>query len=125
MKRTIASLSAGLLLAGCESFTFESNLDPRNFSEYYRPSSVDVVTDAELEGKKYVVLGQVSGLACQIKPTDYIATEADARTDARLKAVNLKANAIKFGRCVHLSDTPACTTSVTCYGEALDIKDND
>ena len=60
-------------------------------------------------------------MACQINDRDYIATEADARTEARIKAVDAGANAIRFGKCVRIENTPACKVSVTCYGDALSI----
>ena len=48
----------------------------------------------------------------------------DARTKARIKAADLGANAIKFGKCVRLTNTPACLVSVTCYADALVVDDS-
>ena len=119
MKRNLV-WAAALALTACSSLSFHTNLDPGNFTEYYKPSRVEVLQgEAELDRRPYVSLGQVAGLACQAGERDYIATEADARTDARRKAADLGANAILFTRCVRINDTPACRVSVTCYGDAL------
>lgn len=119
MKKILLICALGLCLGGCESFTFDSNLSPKRFVDYYKPSAVDEVTEAELTKVRYKELGTVEGLACQVRDQDYIATEADARTDAKRKAADKGANAIQFGKCTRLTDTPACKVSVTCYGEAL------
>ena len=121
MKKILSFLA--ILLAGCDSFTFHTNLDPYNFREYYKPSTVSEVSDAQLAGSRYTSLGLVEGLACQANEQDYIATPGDARTDARIKAANLGANAIQFRKCVKLEDTPACKVSVTCYAEAFKLEE--
>jgi|SRR5574344_261101 RcsF protein len=114
---------AALVLSSCSSFEFKTNLDPSNFKEYYKPSGVTEVSEEDLENTPNRSLGVVSGLSCQLKDSDAVATEVKARTEARIKAVDLGANAIKFGKCVHLSNTPACKVSVTCYADALVIDD--
>ncbi|MBO6258437.1 MAG: exopolysaccharide biosynthesis protein [Succinivibrio sp.] len=121
MKRLIISALVVWCCVGCESFTFTSNLDPDNFSNYYKPSSVETMTEEELQNVRHKSLGTVAGLACQAKDRDYIATEADARTDARIKAADMGADAIKMGRCVRLENTPACKVSITCYAEAYSV----
>ena len=116
--------SSVLVLTSCSNFEFKTNVDPSNFKEYFKPSYVSEVTEAELETMPNRSLGLVEGVSCQIKDTDEIATEADARTKARIKAVDLGANAIKFGKCVHLTNTPVCLVSVTCYADALVVDDS-
>lgn len=117
MKKLLPLLA--VVAAGCGPMSFHTNLDPSNFREYYKPSSVDEVSSADLLRTSYTSLGVVDGLACQIKEGDYIATEADARTDARIKAADMGADVIRFGKCIRLEDTPACKVSVTCYAEAF------
>ncbi|MCR5537442.1 MAG: exopolysaccharide synthesis regulator RcsF [Succinivibrio sp.] len=119
MKKLMGLCVLGLALCGCESFTFDSNLSPKRFVDYYKPSTVDEVSEAELTKLRHKDLGTVEGLSCQVKEDDYIATEADARTDARVKAAAKGANAIRFGKCTRLEATPACKVSVTCYAEAF------
>lgn len=122
----IASLSilSSLLLNACGSYSFKTNIDPENFVEYTKPSRVDVYTNESIVEHRYHSLGMVDGIACQEKANDYIALESDARTDARIKAANLGANAIVFNKCVRLEKTNACNVSVTCYGEAFIVDDS-
>ena len=123
MKSIIFALSA-LTLVACSSFEFKTNLDPQNFKEYFKPSAATEVTDADIENKPTHLLGVVEGLSCQVTEDDPVATEANARTDARKKAADLGANAIKFGKCVRLENTPACKVSVSCYANAIAVDDD-
>lgn len=119
----IAAFSA-VVLSSCENVTFESNLNPKNFVEYAKPGSVEVYTSQEILEHRYHSLGLVDGLACQEKESDYVALDSDARTDARIKAADLGANAIVFNKCIRLEKTNACLVSVTCYGEAFIVDDS-
>ncbi|MDY6322053.1 MAG: Rcs stress response system protein RcsF [Succinivibrio sp.] len=121
--KKIALVFAAFALAGCSGYSVHTNLDPDNFREYFKPSGAQSVTDEDLQGRAYKVIGQVTGLSCKAGEYDPAPTEADARTKARLKAVDLGANAVKFGRCVRLENTPACLVSVTCYGDALVVQE--
>lgn len=120
-----SSLMVGsLVLSGCQDVSFESNLSPQNFVEYAKPATVDVYTSDELAEHRYRSLGLVSGLACQETEDDFIARESEARTDAKIQAADMGANAIVFGKCVRLEKTKACNVSVTCYGEAFKVDDS-
>ncbi|MCR5084362.1 MAG: exopolysaccharide biosynthesis protein [Succinivibrionaceae bacterium] len=124
MGRTSLAAAALLLLAaGCGNYTFHSNLDPGNFKEYYKASYARETTLEELGNTPYTSLGLVEGLSCQERERDYIANERDARTELRKAAADRGANALVFGKCVRLTGTPACRISVTCYGEALRVKE--
>ncbi len=117
--------TAALLSVGCQNgFRVESNLNPKNFSEYAKPASVEVYTEDSILEHRYHSLGMVAGLACQEKADDYIATEADARTDAKIKTADLGGNGVVFGKCIRLERTDACYVSVTCYGEAFKVDDS-
>ena len=117
-------VSSVLVLSSCSNFEFKTNVDPSNFKEYFKPSYATEVSEDDLEKVPNRSLGLVEGVSCQIKDTDAIATETDARTKARIKAADLGANAIKFGKCVRLTNTPACLVSVTCYADALVVDDS-
>ncbi len=122
---TKALLAASVLvLTSCSNFEFKTNVDPSNFKEYFKPSYASEVSEEDLEKVPNRSLGLVEGVSCQIKDTDAIATETEARTKARIKAADLGANAIKFGKCVRLTNTPACLVSVTCYADALVVDDS-
>ncbi len=121
MKFSLLTVGCCLLLSACGSFEFKTNLDPSNFREYYKPSQVTEMTEAQIEEYDYHSFGSVEGLSCQITERDAIATEERARTNAKLKAVDAGANAIVFGKCVKLQNTPACLVSVTCYADAIKL----
>ncbi len=120
---TVAS-AATVLLCACQDVAFESNLNPQNFVEYAKPASVEEYTNDSILEHRFHSLGVVSGFACQETEDDFIARESEARTDARIKAAELGANGIVFGKCVRLEKTAACAVSVTCYGEAFKVDDS-
>ncbi len=124
MKKNLFVLPLLLLLSGCSSYSFHTNLDPENFKEYYKPSGVTKVDDEILQNKPYKNKGMVTGLSCQARKNDPVATAAEARTDAKIKAVDLNANAIRFKKCVRLENTPACAVSWSCYADALIINED-
>lgn len=117
-------ISAALFLTSCSGYSFHSNLDPSNFKEYYKPSGVTEVDNETLATKPYKNKGLVTGLSCQARTSDPVATAAEARTDAKVKAVDLNANAIHFKKCVRLENTPACVVSWSCYADALIINED-
>ncbi|MGN0908033.1 MAG: exopolysaccharide biosynthesis protein, partial [Succinivibrio sp.] len=84
MKAAIATALLSLALSGCSGYSFHTNLDPSNFAEYYKPSGARVVEDSDLEGVAYKVKGQVTGLSCQAREHEPVATAAEARTSARV-----------------------------------------
>lgn len=116
----LSSIAAAVFLfPGCADMSVSTNLDPENFVTYAKPGSVEVYTDSSILDVKASSLGYVTGFACQEKESDYPALPEDARTDARIKAADLGADAIVFSKCITLKQTKACTVSVTCYGEAF------
>ena len=120
-KGMVSAALLAVLLGGCQDVAFETNLDPDNFTEYFKPSSVEVYTNESILQNRFKSLGLVTGLACQETEDDFIARESEARTDAKLKAADLGANGIVFGKCIRLEKTAACVVSVTCYGEAFQV----
>jgi RcsF protein len=123
MKAALSTAVLALAIAGCSGYSFHTNLDPSNFADYYKPSGAKVVEESDLEGVAYKVKGEVTGLSCQAKDQDPVATAARARTSARIKAVDMGANAVRFTKCVRLENTPACLVSYTCYGDALIVQE--
>lgn len=124
MQKIIPVLAAVAVLSGCSGYAFHSNLSPENFREYYKPSGVTVLSDEEFAATAYKSKGLVSGLSCQAREQDPVATQSEARTQARIKAVDLNANGIHFKKCVKLENTPACLVSYTCYADALVIPED-
>ena len=120
-KGMVSAALLAVLLGGCQDVAFETNLDPDNFTEYFKPSSVEVYTNESILQHRFKSLGLVTGLACQETEDDFIARESEARTDAKLKAADLGANGIVFGKCIRLEKTAACVVSVACYGKAFQV----
>ena len=123
MKKIITIALTTLVVCACSSFKVSTNLDPSNVTNYFKPSAVDVLDQDEITMYNAKAVGAITGLSCQIDKRDFIANESDARTDAKLKALDMGANAVVFNKCVVLENTPACLKSVTCYGEAYIIGD--
>ncbi len=108
-----------VILSACSSVSVDSNLNPRNFSEYFKASTVETVSYADLAKQTYALLGRTHGLSCQRDSDDFPANESDARTDLKRKAADMGANALVIHKCVRAQDTGACALSVTCYGDAI------
>jgi RcsF protein len=110
-----------LLLSSCTNYTFSTNLDKQNFTNYFAVGAVTVYkSDAQLPAFKNYI-GMVDGEACQAKENGVPATKSDARTAARKKAYKIKANAVVFTGCA-TSQTKQCQPLVICYAKAYHVK---
>lgn len=124
LKHLIIAAVSALCLSACSGVSVQTNLNPGNFTDYFKASTVDVVEEGDLEGKTYAVIGPVHGLSCQTDADDFPANETDARTALLRKAADKGANAVQIHKCVKAKDTGVCSLSVTCYGDALYVKDD-
>lgn len=115
-------ISSSVLLS-CSYFSFESNVDPSNFTDYFAQSTVTVYSDKELMDMDYAEVGFIEGLSCQEQSNDRPASEGEARTLAKKQAAEKGANGIVFSKCVTLSNTASCVSSVSCYGRMVYVKD--
>ncbi len=113
-----------ITVSGCSFFSFESNLDPDKISEYFDKAGIKVYKNSELRDLNYEDLGMIEGSSCQEDSSSPVASEQDARIDARDKAYARKANGIIYTSCVALENTPSCVTSVSCYARALYVKED-
>jgi len=135
-----------LLLASCSgNFTGRANIDTQNFRDYFAPSKVEIYQSIDEFTGKYKYLGLVDGEDCQSKAHLAKPDNVIARTQARTKAYQLKANAIIFTGCALLSEdgssienintksinknhvnaenTPKqCIASTVCYGQAYYVE---
>lgn len=112
-------------LTGCGTFSFDSNLNPRNFAMYEKETSLKTYKNSELYDLNYVDLGTVEGISCQIREDDIEASEYDAKMHAKELARKKNANGIIFSTCVELVNTPACLTSVSCYARIVSVDENE
>ncbi|EKT4485958.1 MULTISPECIES: Rcs stress response system protein RcsF [Shewanella] len=109
-----------LLLGGCAGeYSFNSNLDSQAIQEYFKPSEVQLFDGSRPTGQ-YEVLGLVEGNACQSELDGVPASMADARTEARRAAADMKANGLIIKNCVETQEAAAgCYTSAMCVGQAI------
>lgn len=122
-----------ILMSACTSrYEVTTNLDNKNFKNYFSPAKViiykneqDMLAQSsptnEVIKKKYHYIGAVEGEDCQDKSHHQVPDEINARTDARRKAFELGANAIIFSGCALIENNKAdkqCVASTVCYGKA-------
>jgi len=121
MYRSILLICTVLSVSACSNFQFSSNLDKKNFDEYFKPSKVTVYEKNELLKLDYKVLGGVEGSSCQVEVNDPPADLRDARTRARINAAELNANGIVFQSCLSFEQDKSCISNIICYARALDV----
>ena len=120
-------LGASILLAACSSqYAFNSNLDSEAINEYFKASDVKVYQGSEQPNGPYRVIGLVEGESCQALANDVPASHGEARTQARRKAADLKANGIIIKKCALLPTDKAkgksdqgCYSKVICIAQAI------
>ncbi|MGL5661057.1 MAG: Rcs stress response system protein RcsF [Aeromonas sp.] len=122
MKRLI--LIMPLIASGCANYGFHSNLDKKNFSDYFKPSSVHVYQQDELADLNYLSLGTVEGESCQIDAHQAIPNASEARTLVRRRAADMGGNGVVINKCAELNETPGCLKQVICYGQALKVAED-
>lgn len=125
----IASVFTLFVTSCAKISTISTNLDSDNFTRYFSPTAVAIVTDESDFKAKYQFIGLVEGESCQEQAHHELPNEIDARTEARRNAYKLNANAIIFSRCVLIANDKAskqCVASKVCYGRAYQVeKHND
>ena len=57
------------MLSGCSLFQVHTNLDKENFTEYFKPGSVNVLDKAQILDADATSIGTVEGESCQSKST--------------------------------------------------------
>lgn len=118
---TISSVS---FLSACTNGpSVETNLDKKNFTEYFAAGNVTVYQNEDELPGKVNSLGLVEGENCKAKANDAPANAADARTMAREKAAAIGANAVIFTSCTLVEDEQ-CLEMMVCYGKAFQLTNN-
>ncbi|WP_413700355.1 Rcs stress response system protein RcsF [Psychromonas sp. KJ10-10] len=118
-------LLTALFLTGCSHYQFSSNLDKKNFDDYFKPSQVSIYSKSELQNLNYKLLGAVEGSSCQQDSKDIPADMKEAKTNARINVANMNANGIVFQSCVDFEADQTCLSNVICYGRAIDVLENE
>lgn len=114
-----------LTVSCTNQYNISTNLDRENFKHYFSPTSVNIYKDENLFPAKYKFIGLVEGQDCQRKAHQAAPDDITARTDARRKAAEMKANAIIFTGCAPIvleKITAQCLQSIVCYGKAYQIE---
>jgi len=85
-----------------------------------RPAPVKIYTNAaDLVGKPFRDLGEVSGESCQASNQDSPPNIPTARKRLQINASKMKANAVLLHSCEVTSGTPGCYRQAVCLGSAL------
>lgn len=117
----VAIFSTSTFLASCAQVSdVSTNLDKKNFKEYFSPAKVKIVDDESHFTGKYKMIGLVDGEDCQVKEHHAAPDPVAARTMARGKAYDLGANAIVFSGCTTV-ETKQCLANLICYGKAYKV----
>ncbi|ALX79757.1 MULTISPECIES: Rcs stress response system protein RcsF [Cronobacter] len=87
-----------------------------------RPAPVKIYTNAaDLVGKPFRDLGEVSGESCQATNQDSPPNIPTARKRLQINASKMKANAVLLHSCEVTSGTPGCYRQAVCLGSALSV----
>ncbi|PUV55763.1 Rcs stress response system protein RcsF [Cronobacter sakazakii] len=87
-----------------------------------RPAPVKIYTNAaDLVGKPFRDLGEVSGESCQASNQDSPPNIPTARKHLQINASKMKANAVLLHSCEVTSGTPGCYRQAVCLGSALSV----
>lgn len=123
MKNRYFILCSLVCLTGCSWFSFSTNVDPENFTEYYKSSLVKQYHKEDLQTlENYEDLGPVEGISCQAAPEEAEPKEKLAMKYMLESAYDIGANAVVTGKCIELEATLHCIKEYTCYGQALKVK---
>jgi RcsF protein len=123
------------LLIGCSANNVSTNLDKKNFSDYFSAGNVEIYKNEKEINARYQFIGSVEGQDCQAKSHHAVPDEITARTQARRQAFDKKANGIVFSQCALISqeqlaqlnntnDAQQCFAIVICYAKAYAIETN-
>lgn len=125
MLRFIILSFTALLLTACSNVNFSSNIDKQNFDDYFKPSQVTVYEKSQLQDLDYKFIAAVDGSSCQEEERDRPADIKEARTNARIKAAEMKANGIVFQSCLSFERDTSCISNIICYGRAINVRLSD
>lgn len=121
----VLALVLPLVMSCASQYTVSTNLDQKNFREYFSANEVTVYENESDIKTRYQNLAAVEGESCQTQEHHEPADEITARTDARRQAFKLGANAIVFSGCT-LIDTKAadkqCITTRVCYARVFQVE---
>ncbi|MGL1956237.1 MAG: Rcs stress response system protein RcsF [Colwellia sp.] len=116
-KNFLLCLCAFLITSCSNNYSFSTNLDKSNFTEYFAAGEVEIYTEESTLPKPFTFMGIVEGEDCQAKPHHASPQKSNARTAARKQAFHKEANGIIFTGCTEI-ETKQCTLLLICYAKA-------
>ncbi len=125
MKHLIIIIAMVVTSSCAQHYSFSSNMDKKNFHNYFSPGKVKIYQNEQMFTRKYHYIGGVEGESCQTNAHHEPANEITARTNARRNAFELGANAIIFTGCTLIDSAASdkqCITTRVCYGKAYQLE---
>ncbi len=120
--KLLASCIGIFLLSSCaKQYAVSSNVDGKNFSEYFSPSEVTIYENEQSISEKFKLIGIIEGEDCQLKPHFAAPDPIIARTNARRKAFEQGANGIIFTGCTEIK-SKACIAQLVCIGKIYQVE---
>jgi RcsF protein len=118
----VTAIVFSMTLVSCSTqYQVSTNLDKKNFQQYFAPTSVKIFQNERDFTSSYQFIGAVEGQDCQVKSHLAAPDKVIARTRARAQAFKKNANAIIFTGCALIEDDKSsrqCLSTVVCYGKA-------
>jgi len=122
MKKTTILISLGML-SGCAGLGQIESVDDLSIEQLKQVNEVKFITDPN--GLKYISMGKIKGLSCPGSAFSGGISEEDAKTQLKIKAVKLNANAVLYPTCSHDPSVDwgnNCWESWICIGEAIKLQ---
>ncbi len=119
--RPLLVTASMIMLSSCSNYTFTTNVDKQNFTNYFATGAVTVYENNEKLPALKEYIGMVDGESCQASKDKAPASKVEARTAARKKAYKLTANAVVFTGCAS-EKTKQCQQLIICYAQAYKVK---
>lgn len=134
-KKILFLLLFSFISACSTNYTVSTNLDKQNFTDYFSAPAVQVYDNEQALPPRHKFITSVEGQDCQEQAHHAPPDRINARTQARKRAYEKKANAIIFSGCAVLtqedlaqlslsSDARQCHAITICYGKAYLVNDD-
>lgn len=109
---------------GCSATIQSIKLRDLSEQEIKASNAVVMLSQAQLAGKKFSVLGSVEGISCKRNSHDPSATRSDALFQTRFWASKKNASAIANVRCTQNKDAleKGCLETYTCTADAIRLE---
>lgn len=114
-------LATTCLLAACSGYSFNTNLDKENFSDYFAVSQVSYYQADQLSDYYVEQMGVIETEDCQTSLMDPPAEKKKAMIAAKRIAAKKGANGIIIDSCIVPPSSKLCLSSYICYSSAIKV----